>query len=372
LAVLHDGKLYAVPVGGGGLAGRLSSVDMARESSRTDPTRQATSALLSNGVRMPLVGYGCAGRIGRKPLGEALELGYALFDTSQASEWYLEEELGVALAMSSVNRSAVFLTSKLHPRDLGEQSTLRAFPASLRNLQSSTIDAFLLHYPRCFGDLCGGREPEGTWRESWRALESLYEQGQVRALGVSNFSPDELQQLLGFARTPPHIVQSWMDPLHQERPLREVCRAHGILFQAYSTLGTQWAGRGVRVNPVLRHPVLGAVAAEVGRSTAQVALRWALQHGVAVIPRSTKRRHMAEGLDLFAFDLSAAQMASIDSLDGTDPSAVHAPPPPPRSCTDDSDACGAWADAGECDANPGYMHKACAASCDTCPAKAEL
>ncbi|EOD35746.1 hypothetical protein EMIHUDRAFT_362921 [Emiliania huxleyi CCMP1516] len=321
---------------------------------------------------MPLVGYGCAGRIGRKPLGEALELGYALFDTSQASEWYLEEELGVALAMSSVNRSAVFLTSKLHPRDLGEQSTLRAFPASLRNLQTSTIDAFLLHYPRCFGDLCGGREPEGTWRESWRALESLYEQGQVRALGVSNFSPDELQQLLGFARTPPHIVQSWMDPLHQERPLREVCRAHGILFQAYSTLGTQWAGRGVRVNPVLRHPVLGAVAAEVGRSTAQVALRWALQHGVAVIPRSTKRRHMAEGLDLFAFDLSAAQMASIDSLDGTDPSAVHAPPPPPRSCTDDSDACGAWADAGECDANPGYMHKACAASCDTCPAKAEL
>ena len=124
---------------------------MARESSRTDPTRQATSALLSNGVRMPLVGYGCAGRIGRKPLGEALELGYALFDTSQASEWYLEEELGVALAMSSVNRSAVFLTSKLHPRDLGEQSTLRAFPASLRNLQTSTIDAFLLHYPRCFG-----------------------------------------------------------------------------------------------------------------------------------------------------------------------------------------------------------------------------
>ena len=153
---------------------------MARESSRTDPTRQATSALLSNGVRMPLVGYGCAGRIGRKPLGEALELGYALFDTSQASEWYLEEELGVALAMSSVNRSAVFLTSKLHPRDLGEQSTLRAFPASLRNLQSSTIDAFLLHYPRCFPGVCTVAERlrveqrGGGWRPSWRALTDLH------------------------------------------------------------------------------------------------------------------------------------------------------------------------------------------------------
>ena len=322
---------------------------------------------LSNGVKMPLVGFGCAGRLGRGPLKLALDAGYQLFDTSQAAEWYIEEELGAALNQSSVRREELFLTTKLHPRDLGESSTLRAFPSSLSKLQTSYVDAFLLHYPRCFGNLCGGsHQPSGTWRESWRAMESLYERGLIRALGVSNFSPEELRELLSMARIGPHVVQSWMDPLSQARRLREVCTAHGVLFQAYSTLGTQWAGQGVRINPILRHPVLAEIGREVDRSPAQVALRWALQHGAAVIPRSTKPKNMAANLRLFDFALSSQHMAAIDALDGTDPHSVHAPPPPPRTCEDETDACGAWADAGECDTNPGYMHKACAASCDTC------
>eukprot|EP00310_Coccolithus_braarudii_P010358 CAMPEP_0183360824 /NCGR_PEP_ID=MMETSP0164_2-20130417/56098_1 /TAXON_ID=221442 /ORGANISM="Coccolithus pelagicus ssp braarudi, Strain PLY182g" /LENGTH=284 /DNA_ID=CAMNT_0025535261 /DNA_START=4 /DNA_END=855 /DNA_ORIENTATION=- len=276
---------------------------------------------LSNGLAMPLVGFGCAGHVRRESLNGAINAGYLLFDTAQAHEWYLEDELGEALRMSGVNRSQLFLTSKLHPRDLGEQSTLNAFPASLRRLGTTYLDAFMLHYPRCFGDLCE-RKPKGDWRDSWRALEHLYQQGAVRAIGVCNFSPEELRQLLEFARIRPHLVQSWMDPLHQERPLRALCDTHGVQFQAYSSLGTQ---HRTSINPVLHHPVIKALAQSKGRSEAQVVLRWVLQHGVAVIPRSMRQGHIEANLRLGDFELSAADMAQIDALDGTNPNQAIPP-----------------------------------------------
>ena len=150
-----------------------------------------------------------------------------------------------------MSRSELFLTSKLHPRDLGEQATLRAFPTTLARLRTAYVDAFLLHYPRCFGSLCTS-EPEGTWRESWRALEALYERGEVRAIGVSNFNVGELKELLGMAKVRPHIVQSWMDPLYQARSLRRRCAAHGVTFQAYSTLGTQARARHHALEAIAR------------------------------------------------------------------------------------------------------------------------
>eukprot|EP00966_Prymnesium_polylepis_P110479 2556090-Prymnesium_polylepis.1 len=119
--------------------------------------------------------------------------------------------------MSGFDRAKLFLTSKLHPRDLGEQATLDAFPNSLRRLNTTYLDAFLLHYPHCFGNLCA-KEPQGTWRESWRALEQLHAEGRVRAIGVSNFSPQELEELIAHSKVKPHLVQSWMDPLHQVSP----------------------------------------------------------------------------------------------------------------------------------------------------------
>ena len=326
-----------------------------------------STVLLSNGVPLPMVGFGCAGKLGRSPIGAAIDAGFTLFDTSQAPEWYSEEELGEAVNASAVARERLFLTTKLHPRDLGEASTLAAFPASLRHLRTSYVDAFLLHYPRCFGSLCGGVTPAGTWRDSWRAMEALYERGDVRAIGVSNFSPEELKELIGVARVKPHIVQSWMDPLYQARELRATCDKHGLIFQAYSTLGTQWAGRGVKINPVIKHPVLNRIGSDLGRTAAQVALRWAVQHRVPVLPRSTRPAHLAANRQIFDFELSEEQMRAIDALDGTDPQMISMPPPPPRTCVDENaESCGAWADAGECENNPGYMHHACAASCDTC------
>ncbi len=160
---------------------------------------------LSTGALMPAVGFGCAGRLRKPVLLNAIEAGYTLFDTAQAKEWYLESELGDAIAESRVNRSSLFITTKIHPRDLGEARTLAALPRSLRALRTSYVDALLLHYPRCFGDLCAERA-EGTWRESWRALEALHAQGFARAIGVSNFGEAELTELLAFAtvRSPTH------------------------------------------------------------------------------------------------------------------------------------------------------------------------
>lgn len=352
-------------------------------------------ATLHNGVLMPMVGFGCAGYVRKPALLDALSVGYRLFDTAQAHEWYLEEEVGDAIAEGHVNRSALFLTSKLHPRDLGASRTLEAFPDSLRRLRTTYLDAFLLHYPRCFGSLCA-KEPEGDWRAAWGALETLYARGEVRAIGVSNFGPAELQQLLDVATVKPHLVQSWMDPLHAERPLRALCARHGVQFQAYSSLGTQ---HQTPINPVLRHPVLNALAQQLGRTVVQVVLRWALQHGAAVIPRSGKRAHMASSLDLHDFEISAVQMAEIDALDGTDTRAVRVPPSPPKLCADQDAGCEKWvrlpipcclrhqpsaptshrhrthqlptphraqANAGECETNPSFMHQACAGSCGTC------
>ena len=113
-----------------------------------------------------------------------------------------------------------------------------------------------------------------------------YDQGRIRALGVSNFAPSQLRELLEWARVGPHLVQSWMDPLHQERALRRLCAAHGVQFQAYSSLGTQHAGRTGGANPVLKHPAVAALAEEAGRAPAQVVLRWALQ-------KRGRRRHPA-------------------------------------------------------------------------------
>lgn len=279
---------------------------------------------LNTGAKMPAIGYGTAG------LGEhtktavtwALQAGYRLLDSGQAREWYREDLVGAGIAECGVvglTREDLFLTSKLHPRHLGRETTLRQFESSLRDLRTDYVDLFLLHYPACWGQLCGGKPPEGTWRDSWRALEELHASGKARAIGVSNFDVAQLAELSRWAKVQPAVVQRNSDVFSADAPARHFSRARGWQYQAYSTLGSQWLMRRRGENPVLNAPAVTAAAAAHGASPAAVALRWALQKGQVVIPRSAKKRRIAENLNVTWFTLAPDEMDALDALDGRPP-----------------------------------------------------
>ena len=278
-------------------------------------------ARLNSGALMPLVGFGTAG------LGEAteravlwaLEAGYRSIDSAQAREWYREDLVGNAVAKSGVAREALFLTSKLHPRHLGTNATLRQFQASLDDLRTDYLDLFLLHYPRCWGSLCE-RQPEGTWQDSWRALEALHAAGKARAIGVSNFDAGELRELARVATVQPAVVQRNSDVFAADLGVRVFCTARGWQYEAYSSLGTQWLMKGHRTNPVLTAPAVVAVAERRGVSPAAVALRWALDKGQVVIPRSSNRERIEENLRVLDMpQLTESEMDELDKLDGHPP-----------------------------------------------------
>ncbi|GLC55313.1 hypothetical protein PLESTB_000971400 [Pleodorina starrii] len=270
---------------------------------------------LNNGVLQPTVGYGCAGLgdLTSTTVRWALEAGYRHLDSAQAREWYREDLVGQAMSdflgaakargnvtagVEVVRREDIFVTSKLHPRHLGYHTTLKQFNATLRDLRSPFVDLFLLHYAECWGDLCGGAQPEGDFLDSWRALEEMYGAGLARAIGVSNFSPDQLARLLAAARVRPAVLQVHVDPLGRSEAEQALCRREGITLTAYSTLGTQWglAGGG---NPVLSHPVLQAIGRE---------------QGLVVLPRSSNQARMRQNLQLYDWGLTEGHMRQIAYL----------------------------------------------------------
>jgi len=261
-----------------------------------------------------MIGFGTAGRLNSEPISEALRAGYQLLDSAQAREWYDERACGKAVRESKKDRKEIFIITKLHPRDHGTRSVARKIQESLSNLQTDYIDGFLLHYPRCWGSLCA-REPEGTWKDSWRVLEDYYKRGVIKSIGVSNFRLGDLKELVEFAEVEPHFIQIWQDPFHQDRQIVQYCKENDILYQAYSSLGTQWHNINGN-NPVFGNSVLKAIAKETGKSVAQVVLKWQLQEGIAVIPRSSKPSRIKQNRDL-NFNLTDEQMARIRKLDGT-------------------------------------------------------
>ena len=223
------------------------------------------------------------------------------------------------MARSGVSREALFLTSKLHPRHLGYDATTRQFQASLDDLRVDYLDLFLLHYPRCWGSLCDS-EPEGTWQDSWRALEALHAAGKARAIGVSNFDAGELRELARVATVQPAVVQRNSDVFAADLGVRVFCTARGWQYEAYSSLGTQWLMKGHGTNPVLTAPAVVAVAERRGVSPAAVALRWALDKGQVVIPRSSNRERIEENLRVLDMpQLTESEMDELDKLDGHPP-----------------------------------------------------
>jgi diketogulonate reductase-like aldo/keto reductase len=252
---------------------------------------------LATGAHLPQVGLGVylspQGAATRDAVTCALELGYRHVDT--ASIYGNEADVGVAIQASGVPREHVFVTTKLWNDDHGYDAALRALDRSLHRLGLEYVDLYLIHWP-----------VPGERRESWRALERAFADGRARAIGVSNYLVRHLRELLGEAKVAPAVNQIELSPFLQRRDTCALCREHGVVIEAYSPLT-----RGKRLD----HPAVASVAREVSRSPAQVLLRWGIQHGFVVLPKSIHKERIAENAQVFDFTLDDAMMARLDGLE---------------------------------------------------------
>ena len=253
---------------------------------------------LGPGHEMPQLGYGVflvPPEETRGAVGAALACGYRAVDTARA--YFNEAAVGQALRESGLARDEVHVTTKLFNLDQGYDRTLRACEASLAALVLGQLDLYLIHWPAPAQD---------RYVESWKAMVRLSDEGRVRAIGVSNFQPDHLRRLADEVGVLPALNQVELHPRLQQRSVRAVHDELGILTQSWSPLG-----RG----SLLGDPVLVRLAQECRRTPAQVALRWQVQQGIALIPKSVHRERMAENAAVFDFALSDEQMARLDALD---------------------------------------------------------
>ena len=257
---------------------------------------------LSNGVEIPAVGYGTylTSEKDDGTVAAALAAGYRHFDT--ASFYGTEQALGDALKASGVPREELFLTSKLWKDEMGYENALAAFERSLQKLGTDYLDLYLIHWPRTDDLTAEWRQLD---RDTWRALEDLYRAGRVRAIGVSNFLPHHLRSLMKTSEVMPMVNQIEFHPGYPQTYTVEFCKAHGILPEAWSPLGR---------TRVLQDERLAGIAAKYGKSVAQLCVRFALQCGVAPLPKSSSPARMQANLDVFDFVISDEDMDRILTL----------------------------------------------------------
>lgn len=263
---------------------------------------------LNNGVTLPAIGLGVfqtPPEETRAAVTAALEAGYRHIDTAAA--YGNERQVGEAIAASDLNRSEVFVETKIWISDYGYDQTLHGFEKSARKLGVDEIDLLILHQalPTKFD----------ATLEAYRALETLLADGKVRAIGVSNFMVGHLTRLLEVASVVPAVNQIEVHPYFQQRQVQDLGAEHGILTQAWSPIGGITFYRDGEHTSTLSDPVIGEIAAAHGKSPAQVMLRWGIQQGRSVIPKSTKPARIAENLDVFDFNLTEDQLAAIDALE---------------------------------------------------------
>lgn len=252
---------------------------------------------LSNGLKMPQLGYGVyqvTKEECERCVSDAIDVGYRLIDTAQS--YFNEEEVGNAIAKSSVKREDIFLTTKVWLEHYGYEEAKKSVLLSMEKLQTSYLDLILLHQP--FADYYG----------AYRALEELYEEGKVRAIGVSNFYPDRLVDLASFAKIPPMVNQVETHPLDQQIEAHDWMKKYHVQHEAWAPFGE---GRG----NMFSNPTLSAMADAHHKSIAQIILRWHLQRGIVVIPKSTHKERMAENFNVFDFQLNDDEMKTIAALD---------------------------------------------------------
>jgi len=254
-------------------------------------------ALLNNGVRMPWVGLGVWRAGGHddvvRVIETALRIGYRSIDT--AANYGNERAVGEALRRSGIPRSALFVTTKVWNADHGYDAAIRACDESLRKLGLDYVDLYLIHWP-----------VRGKYKETWRGLETLYEEGKARAIGVSNFQIHHLEDLLQNCKIVPAVNQVEFHPYLTQRELLRYCREKGIRLEAWSPL--------MMGGEVLQEPVIRRIAEKHGKTPAQIILRWDIQQDVVTIPKSVTESRLRENLDIFGFSLDECDMIEIASL----------------------------------------------------------
>jgi diketogulonate reductase-like aldo/keto reductase len=253
---------------------------------------------LNNGIEMPLLGFGVyqiPAEDTQRAVSDALAAGYRLLDTAAA--YGNEEAVGRAIKSSGIARAELFVTTKLWVQDApAEDNTRRAFEMSLTKLGLDYLDLYLMHQP--FGDVYG----------QWRAMEALHREGLAKAIGVANFYPDRLVDLIVNNEITPAVNQIETHPFFQRADYQDLMREHGVRIQS-------WGGFAEGRNDLFTNPLLAEIGKEYDRSVGQVVLRWLTQRGVIAIPKSVRPERMVENFDVFDFQLTDEQMARIATLD---------------------------------------------------------
>ncbi|MEH1915095.1 aldo/keto reductase [Nostoc sp.] len=254
--------------------------------------------VLNNGVEMPILGFGvyqvtdleeC-----ERSVYEAIRAGYLLIDTAAA--YQNEGAVGKAIEKSGVPREDIFVTTKLWIQDTGYESTKKAFERSLKRLQLNYLDLYLIHQP--YGDIYG----------SWRAMEELYREGKIRAIGVSNFQPDRLMDLMVHNEVVPAVNQIETHPFHQQIETQKFLEENNVQIES-------WGPFAEGKNNIFKNELLLAIAEKYKKTVAQVILRWLTQRGIVVIPKSVRKERIVENFNIFDFELSPEDMDAIISLD---------------------------------------------------------
>jgi len=253
---------------------------------------------LNNGVEIPILGFGvfqiadpaeC-----ERCVVDAIQTGYRHIDT--AASYQNEEAVGRGIRQSGVARESLFITTKLWIQSQGYEGTLEAFERSLKRLQLEYIDLYLIHQP--FGDVYG----------EWRAMEELYQQGKIRAIGISNFQPDRIMDLIIHNQITPAVNQIEVNPFQQQIETQTFLQANGVQVEA-------WAPFAEGRNNIFQNEILLCIAAQHNKSVAQVILRWLVQRGIIALAKTTRKERMVENISVFDFELSTEDMAAIATLD---------------------------------------------------------
>lgn len=261
---------------------------------------------LHNGVHIPCIGFGTYqaqnGEIAVSAVKKAIALGYRHIDT--AAGYGNEESVGIAVKQSGIGREEIFITSKLQNTEHGYENTMKAFEQTMKNLDMDYLDLYLIHWPN---PVKYRNEWQSANAGTWKAFEELYKAGRIRAIGISNFHPRHIDELMKTAEIAPMVNQIRLCPGDTQDEVVAYCKEHNMVLEAYSPLGT---GR------IFKVPEMQAIAQKYGKTIAQICIRWSLQKGYLPLPKSVTESRIKENADVFDFELSVQDVQNISDLKG--------------------------------------------------------